>query len=112
MPLINRQVMRYLIAQREGADYVVPVLATGPQPMFACYHKTCLSALERMATAKELRLHALFDVPGLHGRVVTESELTPLDPQLLSFLNINTPADLELVRKLVAQRTSDPPKMK
>ncbi len=103
MPLVERTVVDYLVSRCHGSDYVVPVLSTGPQPMHACYRKTCLTPLKRMAEAGELRLQGLIEDQALHGIQVSEAELTPLDPHLRSFINVNTPADLEMVRKLLAQ---------
>jgi molybdopterin-guanine dinucleotide biosynthesis protein A len=37
-------------------------------------------------------------------RLVSEADLIRFDPQLLSFQNINTPADLEFARKIVAEQ--------
>jgi len=36
--------------------------------------------------------------------LISEDELKDLDPRFLSFLNINTPPDLEFARKLLAGR--------
>lgn len=103
MPLVESVVVDSLVRRCAGADYVVPVLSTGPQPMHACYRKTCLPVLKRMAEAGDLRLQALMEDPTLHGLQVSEAELLALDPHLRSFINVNTPADLEMVRKLLRQ---------
>ncbi len=101
MPLIDPQLVRYLIGMRGAHDYVMPMLSTGPQPMLACYRKTCLTSLHQRLEKKDLRLQGLLEDGSLRGRLVLELELMRIDPQLRSFLNINTPADLEMVRKLL-----------
>ncbi len=103
MPMVEPTVVASLIRRCDDEDYVVPVLSTGPQPMHACYRKTCLPALKRMAEAGELRLQGLMEEQMLHGIRVPEADLVALDTHLRSFLNVNTPADLEMVRKMVAQ---------
>lgn len=104
MPLVDRAVVDRLVRRCTGAaDYILPVLSAGPQPMHACYRKTCLPSFKRMVEARELRLQTLMDDRTLHGIQVSEADLTPFDPYLRSFLNVNTPADLEMVRKLLAQ---------
>lgn len=101
MPLVNPQLVRHLLAMRAENDYVMPMLSTGPQPMLACYRKTCLPMLHQRLQKKDLRLHGLLEDESLRGTLVQEAELMRIDPQLRSFLNINTPADFEMVRKLL-----------
>lgn len=101
MPLIDPKLVQHLIGMRDAHDYVMPMLSTGPQPMLACYRKTCLPSLHQRLQKKDLRLHGLLEDGSLRGRLVPELELMRIDPQLRSFLNINTPADLEMVRKLL-----------
>lgn len=73
----------------------------GLQPMHAMYSKGCLPYLERMARSGHLKLQDLCRESSLSLRLVPEAELLDVDPQLLSFMNINTPADLEFARKLL-----------
>lgn len=102
MPFLNPAAIRRLAKLGAQADVVMPKLATGLQPMHAVYSKACLPHLERMAKAQELRVQDLAEVPGLTVRLVFEKDFLDVDPQLLSFFNINTPADLEFARKLLA----------
>ncbi len=104
MPLLSPKVIEYLVDQRNEHDFVMPLLSTGPQPMCACYRRTCLPAVEGRIQRKDLRLHGLLEEPSLRGRLIPEAELVRLDPHLVSFLNVNTPADLELVRKLLGSQ--------
>jgi len=107
MPFLNPEAIRRLAGIDAQADVVMPKLATGLQPMHAVYSKACLPHLERMAMANQLRVQALAEIPGLIVRLVSEKDLLDVDPQLLSFFNINTPADLEFARKLVAGSGSE-----
>jgi molybdopterin-guanine dinucleotide biosynthesis protein A len=102
MPFLNPAVIRSLARIGAQADVVMPELATGLQPMHAVYSKACLPHLERLAKARELKVQGLAEVPGLNVRLVSEKDFLDVDPQLLSFFNINTPADLEFARKLLA----------
>jgi molybdopterin-guanine dinucleotide biosynthesis protein A len=104
MPLLNPAVITRLMAVGGDADVVMVRLASGLQPMHAIYSKACLPHLERMAAGRQLAIHDLSRVPELTVRIVTEEEVRDLDPQFLSFLNVNTPADFEFVRKLLAER--------
>jgi molybdopterin-guanine dinucleotide biosynthesis protein A len=106
MPFLSAAVIERMAELGHGADVVMPRLATGLQPMHAIYSKACLDPVKRMAAAGALRVQDLCDDEGLSVRLVDEDELRGVDPDLLSFFNINTPADLELALKLVAHRAS------
>ena len=57
-----------------------------------------------MAVAHNLKVQELCQASGLSARLVSEDEIRRIDPQFLSFLNVNTPEDLEFARKLIASR--------
>lgn len=102
MPFLNPEVIRRLAGLGAKADVVMPRLTTGLQPMLAVYSKACLPHLERMARAGQLKVQDLVKAPGLTVQQIPEKDFLDVDPQLLSFFNINTPADLEFARKLLA----------
>ncbi len=104
MPFLNDKVIRYMAALNEGADVVMACLTTGLQPMHALYSKRCLGPLEAMARAGNLKVQSLVSLTELKVRLVQEDELIGLDPHLLSFQNVNTPADLEAARTLFTER--------
>jgi molybdopterin-guanine dinucleotide biosynthesis protein A len=101
MPFLNPEAIRRLAGLGMQADVVMPRLATGLQPMHAVYSKTCLPHLERMAKTRQLKVQALTEIPALTVQLVPEKDFLDVDPQLLSFFNINTPADLEFARMLL-----------
>ena len=109
MPFLSREVILRLAGLGAQADVVMPKLATGLQPMLAVYSKACLPHLERMAKAGQLKVQDLVKTPGLTVRQVPEKDFLDVDPQLLSFFNINTPADLEFARKLLADSGGNRP---
>jgi molybdopterin-guanine dinucleotide biosynthesis protein A len=101
MPFVNPSVIRTLADARDDADFVIPRLKSRLQPMHAFYRKTCLPVLAKMANAGDFRLQGLASSPALHGLVVTDSEVIHSTEEELSFLNVNTPTDLVLVRELL-----------
>jgi molybdopterin-guanine dinucleotide biosynthesis protein A len=107
MPFLNPEVIRRLAQIGAQADVAMPNLATGLQPLLAVYSKACLPHLERMARAGQLKVQDLVKVPGLTVRQVPGKDFMDVDPELLSFFNINTPADLEFARKLLASSGSE-----
>jgi molybdopterin-guanine dinucleotide biosynthesis protein A len=104
MPFLSPALLEWMARRNPEADIVMAKLATGLQPMHAVYGKRCLAEIDTMLQAGELKAQRLVQRPGLAVSVIEESELRPLDADLLSFLNLNTPADLELARKLVSRR--------
>jgi molybdopterin-guanine dinucleotide biosynthesis protein A len=104
MPFLNSELVHYMATLNEGADVVMARLVTGLQPMHALYSKRCLGPLEAMARSGNLKVQNLVSVTDLNVRLVSEADLIRFDPQLLSFQNINTPADLEFARTIVAEQ--------
>jgi len=107
MPFLNQSVIKWMAKLDRNADVVMAQLANGLQPMHAVYSKACLPHLERMLNARNLKVQELSQTPGLSVRLVSEDELREADPQFLSFLNINTVADLEFARKLLAGKRTN-----
>ncbi len=95
MPFLNPAVIRYMACLDNGADIVAAKLASGHQPMHAFYSRRCVPIFERMARQRCLKIQDIFLYPDLRVKIVPESELTALDPNLLSFRNINTPEDFD-----------------
>lgn len=108
MPFLDPAVIKWMIGLDQPSEVVMAQLTSGLQPMHAIYSKACLPHLERMAVAQNLKVQDLCQASGLSIRLVSEDEIREVDPQFLSFLNVNTPADLEFARKLLAgRRTHD-----
>ena len=100
MPFINAAVIELFLRKIDATDIVMAQLVTGLQPLHGLYSKQCLPILKEMIDARDLRLQNIADKPGLAVHRVPETEIKRLDPQLLSFLNLNSPADLELANKI------------
>lgn len=100
MPFLNPNVIRYMASLSEKFDMTLAELTQGIQTMHGIYSKRCLPVLEKMVVGENLRLQNLLDDSSLILRKIPECEILPLDPHLLSFMNLNTPADLELARKI------------
>ena len=107
MPFLNQEALRRLAMIGAQADVAMPRLATGLQPLHAVYSKACLPHLEKMAKAQQLKVQDLAEVDSLTVTLIPEQDFLEIDPQLLSFFNINTPADLEFARKLMAKPGED-----
>ena len=101
MPFINPAVIELFLQKADATDIVLAQLVTGLQPLHGLYSKHCLPFLKAMIDARDLRLQNIADQQSrLAVHRIPEAEIKSLDPQLLSFLNLNSPADVELAQKI------------
>lgn len=92
-PLLAPELLRELIAQpRSAVDAVVGRPADLMEPLPGLYRSTCLSAIEEALARCKRSLHGL--LASVRVREVPAEALRRWDPDLLSFVNVNTPADL------------------
>jgi len=98
MPFLNPDLLRAFAVWAEGFD--VAVLRHGDEkhvePLHAAYRRTCLSAMEAAIRAGRRRIISFF--PYIRVRYVAPEDATPLDPDLRSFRNVNTPGEWETVQ--------------
>jgi len=99
MPLLIPATIEYMAALRFDMDVVMAQRPTGFQPMHAFYGKRCLPVMEEMLAKRELKIQQLASHPALRTRIVTADELNGIDPEGRSFVNVNTPADLEVAKE-------------
>jgi molybdopterin-guanine dinucleotide biosynthesis protein A len=102
LPLLRSDLAAALCAMIEGDDAVIPQIDRLSQPLCAAYRRgPAAAALVAMEAAGEHRLTLIAE--RLNVRPVDERELRAFDPDLRSFLNVNTAEDyaraLRLARK-------------
>jgi len=91
MPCINPAVIEYLFNRMEDYDAVIPCWTPDMlEPLHAVYRRTAL--LSYLECHDSLSLRAM--VKNLKSRYVPVDELKNIDPDLLTFTNINKPEDL------------------
>jgi molybdopterin-guanine dinucleotide biosynthesis protein A len=98
MPFLNKALISHLISLSPGFDIVIPKTEDGWQPLHAIYSQKCLPFMEDLLFKSNLKIIDFF--PRVKKREVPTEEILPFDPQLLSFLNLNTPEDLVRVQEL------------
>ncbi len=103
MPFLNQTVIAQFTSQRATADIVMAKLDARLHPMHALYSKRCVPALEAMIQARQLKIQEIVSQSSLRVRYVTEGDLLTIDPSGRSFYNVNTVADLEAARFLLAR---------
>lgn len=88
MPALTAATLVRLLSETAGTDgeSIVPLGASGPEPLCAVYHRACLPALERAISEGRFRMRDV--VNELQPRFIAG-----MDP--VTFANLNTPEDLE-----------------
>jgi len=106
MPFLSLPLLRYMISLAAGHDVVIPGVDDTLEPLHAIYGKGCLGPIERQLEAGERRIVRF--LPEVIVRVVGAAEIDRLDPQRLSFLNVNTPEDWSKIQELASTGSSSP----
>ena len=120
LPFLNDALLRYMILLAPQADVVIPrahaptgkaqgatrydqlaVKESGLQAMHAIYSKHCLEPMRARLLADDLRIINFFDQVRVH--IVEPDQVARFDPQLLSFLNVNTPEDWKSALLLLSE---------
>lgn len=102
LPLLRAATAIAIVGMLEDFDAAVPIVDGRMQPLCAAYSRASIATLER-ASRGESRLTAI--VKGLNTRWFNEAELCRLEPDLHSFINVNTPEDYRRVLKLAGHLT-------
>jgi len=92
-PFLNLQLIAHLLSQISDCDVVVPYWQERYQPLHAVYRTSVLPLLKEQLERGELRPIFLYDK--VRTRKVDEDEIRRFDPEGLSFLNMNSPADYD-----------------
>lgn len=99
MPFIQPALLNLLIEQfQHGSDQaVMPTIAGYPQGVLALYDPSCLPHFEAAVNAGQRKLKTIFDsLDNVH--YIDESIWQAVDPNGHSFINVNTPDELNIAR--------------
>ncbi|WP_243371050.1 molybdenum cofactor guanylyltransferase [Geotalea sp. SG265] len=97
LPYPSKRVMDLLLSLRQECDTVVARTSSGLEPLFAAYGKSCLETIRLQLEAGNPCILDIF--PKLNTRTISEAELANIGDTATDFCNLNTPADLERLRK-------------
>lgn len=93
-PFVKKELIKTILDSIEfGFDAIVPETDTGTEPLFAVYSKKSIDAVNLQIARQKFKIRSLFK--SLRTKYVSEDIVREKDPDLLSFININTPAELE-----------------
>jgi molybdopterin-guanine dinucleotide biosynthesis protein A len=106
MPFVSENLLIYekVILFQEEMDVVVPSSNNGLEPLHAIYRRSkCKKFAQEALRNNQLQLISWF--PQVRVRVLSLDEVEPFDPDGLTFLNINTPEELERIDKIAEERS-------
>jgi molybdopterin-guanine dinucleotide biosynthesis protein A len=92
MPFVQPELVSFLLDQSLTDALLVPVVDNVPQVLLAVYPRTVLPLIEMHIQQGRRDLRSLLDVAPV--QYIEEAQLRRVDPQLRSFVNVNTPEDL------------------
>lgn len=98
MPFLNQQLLRHMLDLRNGADVVVPVIEGRPEPTHAAYSKVCLPHIRKRIESNQFKIIGFFD--DVNVTSIPQYEVDRIDPDRLSFFNVNTQTDLDKANRL------------
>ncbi len=98
MPFLNIDLLKFIISEIDASDAVIPMVRGFVEPLHAIYSKRCLPAIKNCLENGDLKIKNFF--PEVKCKYIPEIEIRKYDPSLHSFLNLNTPATLELANNL------------
>jgi molybdopterin-guanine dinucleotide biosynthesis protein A len=100
MPFVRPELIRALWQSRADYDAVIPVWKDKRQPLCGVYSRACVGMIRSSIEADTLGISRLFD--DLRTRFMLEDEIAGVDPQGLSFMDIDTREDYERAKGLGA----------
>jgi molybdenum cofactor guanylyltransferase len=93
MPFLVPELARLMLASKEGFDVVVPMLNDRYDPLLALYSRRCLPPVAATLEKGDRKITMFFQK--VRVKELSEKEWRTVDPEGLSFKNINTPQNLE-----------------
>jgi len=98
MPFLKESMIQYLIKQADGFDAIVPRTDDGLQPLHAIYSKSCIPPIKKLIDMGKYKILDFY--PLVRIKIIEEPEFINLDRTKESFININTPEDINLIKEI------------
>jgi molybdopterin-guanine dinucleotide biosynthesis protein A len=99
MPFLNTALLRYQIARCEGWDVVVPRTKGFPETLHAIYSKACIVPIQNQLSSGQLKVSGFYDQ--VKTLFLEEDAVREIDPELRSFVNVNTPDELSAAENML-----------
>lgn len=102
MPLINRDLIKYIIGKSNGYDAVLAEYGERLHPLCAVYSRNCIMPIKLQIDKKNLKMVDFLKF--VNTKIILQEEIKKIDPEGRSFINVNTKDDYEcLVQKFPAK---------
>ena len=99
LPFVNISLFKYMknLFEAKPADIVIPRTEKGYEPFYTFYNReTCLPLVRSAIISGKRKMISWHENALVHP--VYEDQLREFDPNLRSFMNVNTPEELELAQ--------------
>jgi molybdopterin-guanine dinucleotide biosynthesis protein A len=93
MPFLVPGLAKLMIASAEGCEAVIPMLNDRYEPLMALYSRPCLPSIAAALEKGDRKTTSFYRK--IRVRELSETEWRKVDPDGLSFKNLNTPENLE-----------------
>ncbi len=101
MPCADSNLIKWMAAACDGYDIFVPRLGSYLEPLFALYSRNCMAPIKDSLAKGDYRVRSIFSQANVG--YADESDIRAIDPELRSFVNINTKDDLMLLLDIKRQ---------
>ncbi|MCF8034319.1 MAG: NTP transferase domain-containing protein [Desulfarculaceae bacterium] len=101
-PMMRPALLKRVLELSQGQKAVAPQGPGGVEALMSWYGRDCLEPARLMLRQGERRLRLLLNRVG--ARIMTRQEVAAVDPDDLSFVNVNFPEDLERAEREILQR--------
>lgn len=102
-PFLAREMVELVIESIDAeTDIVMPSTSAGLEPLCAAYSKNCLKPAEQHLKQRKLKIQLA--LRRCRIKTIAEDRLRAVDPELLSFFNVNEPGDLVRAEQLASGR--------
>jgi len=98
-PFLKKDLVEALIrAALPQTDIVIPETRSGREALCAVYSKRCLKQIENQLDKQDYKIQKFFNKVRVIN--ISENELRAIDPELISFFNVNTPFAFEKAKEM------------
>lgn len=92
MPCADSNLIRWMVTGCDGYDIFIPRLGSYLEPLFALYSRKCMAPIRDSLAKGDYRVRSVFSKVNIG--YADETDIRAIDPELRSFVNINTKEDL------------------
>ena len=101
-PFLKREMVELILENiDQDTDIVMPQTSAGMEPLCAVYSNNCLKPAEQHLKQDKLKIQLALN--RCRMKKLSESILREIDPELVSFFNVNSPEDLARAQEMAAK---------